>query len=66
VSIDNTGGEARGSDEPTLINVPKEFIVTRTETVKVYARSEDEAKSVGEEYISFIGGDTVDIQAERV
>lgn len=44
----------------------KQYLVTRTETITVGARSEEEALFLGEQGLDFYGTDTSDIQAEEL
>jgi len=53
-------------DHINIVEEPKQYLVTVTETVKVYAANEAEAKLVGWEQIAFIGGETEDTQAELI
>lgn len=44
----------------------QEYLVTKTETVKIAARSEDEALFLAEQCFDFFGSDTTDIQVEKL
>lgn len=62
----DSGEEMGSGNAPYLTEARRRYLVTRVETVKVEARTEEDALFMGEQKLDFVGAETTNIEVEEL